>query len=318
MSSIGWRDVVDETVGAALGREHRPDPVLPGTGGPAGNARLTAWTGLVLLVLFVAELVTLLDVHGLIGWHLALGVILIPPALLKTATTGWRIVRYYTGDKAYREAGPPPLLLRVLGPLVVLGSLALLGTGLALVVLGEERSRQSLFTVAGQRVDVLTLHQAVVRRLGGRHRVARPGPAPSRVADRSGWQCRRARTAGADPGARREPRGRRAVRRPGAGPPRGLEPRQPLPGARPRAGPARCAGCTRLRRPTTAAAGSTVVRSVRAPRPGRPRPARRSGRARPGPARAPPTAARGRPRGSPSRPDRPASSGSRWPPPRRT
>jgi hypothetical protein len=160
MSSIGWRDVVDETVGAALGREQRPDPVLPGTGGPAGNARLTAWTGLVLLVLFVAELVTLLDVHGLIGWHLALGVILIPPALLKTATTGWRIVRYYTGDKAYREAGPPPLLLRVLGPLVVLGSLALLGTGLALVVLGEERSRQSLFTVAGQRVDVLTLHQA--------------------------------------------------------------------------------------------------------------------------------------------------------------
>jgi len=87
-------------------------------------------------------------------------VILIPPALLKTATTGWRIVRYYAGDKAYREAGPPPLLLRVLGPLVVLGSLALLGTGLALVVLGEERSRQSLFTVAGQRVDVLTLHQA--------------------------------------------------------------------------------------------------------------------------------------------------------------
>ena len=99
-----------------------------------------------LLVLFVAELVTLLDVHGLIGWHLAIGVILIPPALLKTVTTGWRILRYYVGDPAYRRAGPPPLLLRLLGPLVVLGSLALLGTGLALVVLGQERSRESLFT----------------------------------------------------------------------------------------------------------------------------------------------------------------------------
>jgi hypothetical protein len=160
VSGQGWRGAIDETMGAALGREHRPDPVLPGTGGPAGNARLTAWTGLVLLVLFVAELVTLLDVHGLIGWHLAIGVILIPPALLKTATTGWRILRYYVGDPAYREAGPPPLLLRLLGPLVVLGSLALLGTGLALVVLGDSRSRESLFTVVGQRVDVLTLHQA--------------------------------------------------------------------------------------------------------------------------------------------------------------
>ena len=68
-----------------------------GRGVPPGNARLTAWTGLVLLVLFLAELVTLLDVSGLISWHLALGVALGPPALLKTTTTGWRVVRYYTG-----------------------------------------------------------------------------------------------------------------------------------------------------------------------------------------------------------------------------
>jgi hypothetical protein len=188
MSSSGWRGVVSETAGAALGREHRPDPVLPGTGGPAGNARLTAWTGLVLLVLFVAELVTLLDVHGLIGWHLAIGVVLIPPALLKTATTGWRILRYYGGDSAYRKAGPPPLLLRLLGPLVVLGSLALLGTGLALVVLGEERSRESLFSVVGQRVDVLTLHQAsfaVWAVVTGLHVLARLLPAWQSAAARN-------------------------------------------------------------------------------------------------------------------------------------
>ena len=45
-----------ETLAAALGRAHRADPVLTGTGWPAGNARLTAWTGLVLLALFLAEL----------------------------------------------------------------------------------------------------------------------------------------------------------------------------------------------------------------------------------------------------------------------
>lgn len=172
---------VEDTVATALGREHRADPVLAGTGGPAGNARLTAWTGLVLLVLFLAEMVTLLDVRGLISWHLALGVVLIPPALLKTGTTGWRILRYYAGDPSYRSAGPPPLLLRLLGPLVVLTTLALLGTGVALVLVGATQSREPLFTVAGLiGVDVLTLHQAAFIAWGaatGLHVLARVFPA---------------------------------------------------------------------------------------------------------------------------------------------
>ena len=148
-----------EAIDVALGRSHRTDPVSGSSGGPAGNGRLTAWTGLVLLVLFVAELVTLLDVRGLIGWHLALGVILVPPVVLKTATTGWRIVGYYIGHEPYRQAGPPPVLLRFLGPLVIVGSLALLATGVALVLLGQRSSRQTLIAVLGLRVDMLTLHQ---------------------------------------------------------------------------------------------------------------------------------------------------------------
>jgi hypothetical protein len=153
-------ELTDEALATALGRDHRDDPVAPRTGGPAGNARLTAWTGLALLVLFVAELVTLLDVRGWIGWHVALGVLLIPPAVLKTVTTGWRIVRYYVGDRSYRTAGPPPMLLRLLGPLVVASTLALLGSGLALILLGEGSSRSAIVSVAGQRVDWITLHQA--------------------------------------------------------------------------------------------------------------------------------------------------------------
>lgn len=88
---------VTDVVQAAAGRTHRADAVLPGTGGPAGNAQLTAWLGLVLLALFLAQLVTLLDVRGLISWHLAIGLLLVPPALVKMATTGWRMARYYTG-----------------------------------------------------------------------------------------------------------------------------------------------------------------------------------------------------------------------------
>jgi hypothetical protein len=144
----------------ATGRETRDNPVLPATGGPAGNALLTAWTALVLLVLATAELLTLFDVRGLISWHVALGALLIPPSVMKTASTGWRMVRYYRGDTHYRQAGPPPLLLRLLGPLVVFSTLGLLATGVLLVLLGEEQSRQSLVSLLGWRADWVTAHQA--------------------------------------------------------------------------------------------------------------------------------------------------------------
>jgi hypothetical protein len=156
LRSVGL-DVVDE----ALGRTSRRDPVSSGSGGPAGNARLTAWTGVVLLALLVAELFTLVDVGRLISWHLVIGVLLIPPALLKTASTGWRIVGYYLGRRSYRRAGPPPIALRVLGPLVITTTVALLGSGLLLILLGPATSRTVLVDVFGQRVDWVTVHQAV-------------------------------------------------------------------------------------------------------------------------------------------------------------
>jgi hypothetical protein len=90
----------------------------------------------------------------------AIGALLVPPALLKTASTGWRVVRYYAGAAPYLTAGPPPLVLRALGPLVVLSTLALLGSGVALVLLGETSSRRTLLSLGTWRVDWITLHQA--------------------------------------------------------------------------------------------------------------------------------------------------------------
>ncbi len=164
----------------ATGREVRENPVRPGSGGPAGNALLTAWTAVVLLALSAAELLTLFDVRGLITWHVALGALLVPPALMKTASTGWRMVRYYAGETSYRQAGPPPLVLRLLGPLVVASTLGLLGTGVLLVLLGEDRSRQSLLTMAGLRVDWVSVHQgffAVWAVAAGLHVLGRLVPA---------------------------------------------------------------------------------------------------------------------------------------------
>jgi hypothetical protein len=184
---------VDEVIATALGEAHRQDAALPRTGGPAGNARLTAWAGIALLVLFLVECFTLLGLHQMISVHIIVGTVLVPLALLKTATTGWRIARYYVGNRAYREAGPPPLLLRLLGPLVVLTALAVLGSGLALIPLGES-AHNVLFTGLGQRVDAITVHQVcfLAWLVGvGLHTVARLVPAaklamgrtvPSRVA----------------------------------------------------------------------------------------------------------------------------------------
>ncbi|MGB8650343.1 MAG: hypothetical protein WCD35_06740 [Mycobacteriales bacterium] len=151
---------LQEVLGHATGRTTRHDPTLPRTGGPAGNAQLTARMGLLLLGLFLAELLTLVSVRQLVSWHIAIGVLLIPPALAKTASTGWRMVRYYAGSDHYRQAGPPPLPLRLLGPLVVLSTLAVLATGTTLAVIGQDATFRPLVTVAGHSVTWLTVHQA--------------------------------------------------------------------------------------------------------------------------------------------------------------
>lgn len=159
-SSGYWQAAVQDALDTAAGLTHRRDPQLPTTGGPAGNAMLTAYLGLLLLPLAGAELLTLVSVSGLISWHIALGAALVPPALAKTGSTAWRIARYYTGSRPYRAAGPPPLLLRLLGPLVVASTLAVLGTGLALVALGRDGTTQTLVVVAGHAISPLTLHAA--------------------------------------------------------------------------------------------------------------------------------------------------------------
>jgi hypothetical protein len=155
------RALTNDVVAQATGRAHRQDTVLAGSGGPAGNARLTAWTGLALLVLFLAELITLLDVRGLVNWHMAIGVLLVPPTLLKTGSTGWRMMRYYLGHRPYHDAGPPPLILRLLGPLVVVSTIGLLASGVTLLALGPDTSRNTLVSLLGQRVDAITIHQGI-------------------------------------------------------------------------------------------------------------------------------------------------------------
>ncbi len=100
------------------------------------NERLTATTGAVLIVLLAALGVTILSIGQLIWWHVLLGMLLIPPVLLKLGSTGWRFLRYYRGTPEYVRRGPPATPLRLLAPLVVLSTLFVFGTGVALIVVG--------------------------------------------------------------------------------------------------------------------------------------------------------------------------------------
>lgn len=117
----------------------RPAPAPPPagrSGGVDGNERLTAATAVVLIVLLAALGVTILSIGPLIWWHVLLGMLLIPPVLLKLGSAGWRFARYYTGSPEYVRRGPPLLPLRLLAPLVIAATLAVFGTGVALLVVG--------------------------------------------------------------------------------------------------------------------------------------------------------------------------------------
>ena len=105
-------------------------------GGATGNSRLTAATGAVLFVLLAVEGATLISLQTFLSWHIFVGMLLVPIVLLKLASTSYRFLRYYTRHHEYVAAGAPQIVLRLLGPIVVLSTVGLFATGVALAGLG--------------------------------------------------------------------------------------------------------------------------------------------------------------------------------------
>jgi len=115
--------------------------------GAEGNEILTSATAALLILLLAAEGITIIRMGGLVSVHMFIGLLLIPPMLLKIASVGYRFVRYYTGARAYREKGPPLLPLRLLAPVLVASTVGVLATGVWLLLLGHQSDQ------------VLQLHQ---------------------------------------------------------------------------------------------------------------------------------------------------------------
>jgi hypothetical protein len=102
------------------------------------NARLVALSGLALLVLLPIPYATALFLDVLWRVHYFSGLLLIPLLAVKLAGTGWRAMRYYLGDEAYRADGPPHPMPRLTAPVLVASSVALFASGVEMM-LGADR-----------------------------------------------------------------------------------------------------------------------------------------------------------------------------------
>ncbi|MGA2835233.1 MAG: hypothetical protein ABSF84_01420 [Acidimicrobiales bacterium] len=125
-----------------------PRPTRRRLGGAESNTRLTASVAALLLVLLAAEGFTVVRVGRLLTVHVFIGMLLVPPVLVKMASTLWRFGQYYRGSPDYRRKGPPPPLLRILGPVVIVTTSVVFATGIAL-----------LLGPPSIRTEMLRLHQ---------------------------------------------------------------------------------------------------------------------------------------------------------------
>ncbi len=116
------------------------------SGGTAGNERLTAATGAVLIALLAIIGVTIVSLSRLLWVHLFVGMLLLGPLALKLSSTGYRFVRYYTANRSYREKGPPPAPLRLIAPIVLASTLVVFASGVALLLVGPS-SRGTLLPI---------------------------------------------------------------------------------------------------------------------------------------------------------------------------
>lgn len=154
------------------------------------NERLTAWTGAVLFVLIVAELVVTANLHSLISVHIFIGVLLAGPLVVKMASTGYRFLRYYNRNVEFVQAGPPHILLRLLAPLLVFFTILVFVSGFGLAVVGPHHLGL-LFKIHAASVALWLPLAAVhiyahIRKVPGLIRVDLSSQMPDKVRGRNG------------------------------------------------------------------------------------------------------------------------------------
>jgi hypothetical protein len=117
-------------------QERTPEPASKTQHGVAGNARLTALTGGVLLMLLAVQGLTILRMGQLLWLHLFLGIALAVLVALKLSSAGYRMAGYYLRRPTYLQEGPPHTAMRVLAVPFVLTTIGIFASGGALLLVG--------------------------------------------------------------------------------------------------------------------------------------------------------------------------------------
>lgn len=127
---------VSETGNASPGSAGRSSLRAITGGGTEGNEQLTTMTSVILVLMLAVLGLTIVRIGQLIWLHLFVGLLLLGPVALKMSSTGYRFLRYYTGNRAYREKGPPETILRLIAPIVVITTVIVFVTGVVLLFHG--------------------------------------------------------------------------------------------------------------------------------------------------------------------------------------
>ncbi|MHB1599062.1 MAG: hypothetical protein ACYCXY_09265 [Acidimicrobiales bacterium] len=138
-NSLGSRSraiPLEEWLVPGLADAARPAPPVRHRDRVEANARLTGATGALLFLLFAAEGVTIVRIVPLLKPHVVIGMVIVTVVAVKIGSTTYRFARYYLKSPDFRAKGPPPTLLRVLGPLLVLLTVTVLATGIGLMFAG--------------------------------------------------------------------------------------------------------------------------------------------------------------------------------------
>jgi len=133
----GAQEAPGAELAALVRRLAAPGREVPANTGASANERLTAGAAAVLFVLLALEGATLPRIGSFIALHVIIGLVLVPPVLVKLGSTSWRFMRYYTGRADYVAKGPPQRLLRVLAPFLVVTTVVLFGSGIWLVAVHD-------------------------------------------------------------------------------------------------------------------------------------------------------------------------------------
>src|SRR5580658_5779388 len=192
----------------------------PRSGAAEGNERLTAMTGAVLLILLLVECYTILHLGQMLTLHFFLGMLLLGPVTLKAGSVLYRFVRYYTGSAPYRRKGPPALLLRLIGPIIMLLTACVFGSGIMLAVTGPSYGPPGGWLVVHRISFFAWLFFIAIHVLAYVPRL--PGLLAAEARAREVLAGRGTRLARGNPSARvSRPRGRRGRDHPGGDPARG-------------------------------------------------------------------------------------------------